>query len=205
MATTPEYFSYDGNPANPNGLTPFGIFDLESTFQTDGPKVANFVATRLGYPILDVELQDLQMYACFEEATIEYGKQVNQFRARDYMYNILGSSTSTDITQKNIIGAPLTQIVKLAKDYGTEALAGGDVELKRGFISTSDGVATYDLKALWGDVSESGESLEIRKIYHESTPALARYYDPFAATGLGITNLLQSLDLTDTHQPLHLL
>lgn len=189
MATTPEYFSYDGNPANPNGLTPFGIFDLESTFQTDGPKVANFVATRLGYPILDVELQDLQIYACFEEATIEYGKQVNQFRARDYMYNILGSSTTTDITQKNIIGAPLTQIVKLAKDYGTEALAGGDVELKRGFITTSPNTAKYDLKTLWGDVSESGESLEIRKIYHESTPALARYYDPFAATGLGITNL----------------
>ena len=48
MATTPEYISYDGNPTNPNGLTPFAIFDSESLFQTDGPKVANFVATRLG-------------------------------------------------------------------------------------------------------------------------------------------------------------
>ena len=30
MATTPEHISYDGNPTNPNGLTPFGIFDLEA-------------------------------------------------------------------------------------------------------------------------------------------------------------------------------
>lgn len=189
MATTPEYIAYDGQPANPSGLTPFGIFDLESNFQTDGPKVANFVATRLGYPILDVELQDLQIYACFEESVIEYGKQVNQFRARDYMYNMLGSSTSTDMTQRNVVGTALPQIIKLASDYGTEALSGGDIDLKRGYINTSPYVATYDLKDLWGDASESGESLEIRKVYHEATPALARYYDPFAATGLGITNL----------------
>ena len=189
MATTPEYIAYDGQPANPSGLTPFGIFDTESNFQNDGPRVANFVATRLGYPILDVELQDLQIYACFEEAVIEYGKQVNQFRARDYMYNMLGSSTSTDMTQRNIIGTALPQIIKLASDYGTEALSGGDIDLKRGFIKTSPSVAAYDLKDPWGYVSESGEDLEIRKVYHEATPALARYYDPFAATGLGITNL----------------
>jgi hypothetical protein len=83
----------------------------------------------------------------------------------------------------------LPQIIKLASDYGTEALSGGDIDLKRGFIKTSPSVAAYDLKDLWGDVSESGEDLEIRKVYHEATPALARYYDPFAATGLGITNL----------------
>jgi hypothetical protein len=189
MATTPEYIAYDGTPSNPQGLTPFGFFDSEATFQTDGPKVAKFVATRLGYPILDVELQDVNIYSCFEEAIIEYGKQVNQFRVRDYMYNIMGSSTSTDITQRNIVSAPLNQVVKLSSDYGTEALAGGNVELKRGYFETAEGQARYDLKSVWGDVSESGESIEIRKIYHEGSPAISRYYDPFAATGLGITNL----------------
>jgi len=189
MATTPEYIAYDGNPSNPNGLTPFAIFDSESTFQSDGPKVANFVATRLGYPILDVELQDQQIYACFEEAVIEYGKQVNQFRARDYMYNMLGSSTNDDMTQKNIIGTPLNQVIKLSRDYGTEALAGGKIELKRGYFTATSNTASYDLKTLWGDVSESGNSLEIRKVFHHASPAFARYYDPFATTGLGITNL----------------
>ena len=197
MATTPEYISYDGNPTNPNGLTPFGIFDSEALFQTDGPKVANFVATRLGYPIMDVELQDMQIYTCLEESIIEYGKQVNQFRIRDNMYTLMGTSTSEDFTQKNIIATPLDQIVRLSAEYGTEALSGGNVELKRGHITASAQTASYDLNALWATPNESGEPLEIRKVYHQGSPAISRYYDPFAATGLGITNLMAEFGFSD--------
>ena len=193
MATTPEYISYDGNPTNPNGLTPFGIFDSEALFQTDGPKVANFVATRLGYPIMDVELQDLQIYACLEESIIEYGKQINQFRIRDNMYSLMGTSTSEDFTQKNIIATPLDQVVRMSAEYGTEALTGGNVELKRGHITASAETASYDLNALWATPSESGNAIELRKIYHKGTPSISRYYDPFAATGMGITNLFAEL------------
>ena len=189
MATTPEYISYDGNPTNPNGLTPFGIFDSEALFQTDGPKVANFVATRLGYPIMDVELQDIQIYTCLEESIIEYGKQINQFRIRDNMYSLMGTSTNEDFTQKNIIATPLDQIVRMSAEYGTEALSGGNVELKRGGITASAETASYDLNALWATPSESGNAIELRKIYHHGTPSISRYYDPFAATGMGITNL----------------
>jgi hypothetical protein len=197
MATTPEYISYDGNPTNPNGLTPFGIFDSEALFQTDGPKVANFVATRLGYPIMDVELQDLQIYTCLEESVIEYGKQVNQFRIRDNMYTLLGSSTDEDYTQKNIIATPLDQVVRLSAEYGTEALSGGNVELKRGHFTASIGTASYDLNALWATPSESGKPIELRKVYHQGTPSIARYYDPFAATGMGITNLFSEFGFDD--------
>jgi hypothetical protein len=197
MATTPEYISYDGNPTNPNGLTPFAIFDSESLFQTDGPKVANFVATRLGYPIMDVELQDLQIYACLEESIIEYGKQVNQFRIRDNMYSLLGTSTSDEFTHKNITATALDQIIRLSGDYGTEALSGGPVELKRGYFTASLDTASYDLNALWATPSESGNPIEIRKIYHHGAPAISRYYDPFAATGLGITNLFAEFGFDD--------
>jgi len=197
MATTPEYISYDGNPTNPNGLTPFGIFDSEALFQTDGPKVANFVATRLGYPIMDVELQDMQIYTCLEESIIEYGKQVNQFRIRDNMYALMGSSTSEDFTQKNIIATPLDQVVRLSAEYGTEALSGGNVELKRGHITASAQTASYDLNSLWATPQESGSPLEIRKVYHQGSPAISRYYDPFAATGLGISNLMAEFGFGD--------
>ena len=189
MSNSPELIVYDGSPGSPLGQTPFAIFDNEVTFQSEGPRVAQFVATRLGYPVLDVELLPENIYACFEEACIEYGKQVNQFRIRDQMFNVLGTSTSTDITQKNIIATPLDQIVRLSKDYGTEALSGGEIELKRGYFKTQESVAEYNLKALWADVSESGEPIELRKMYHNGVPSIARYYDPFAATGMGITNM----------------
>ena len=56
-----------------SGSTPFGIYDADTTFQSDGPKVANWCARRLGYPIIDVELVDLNFYICFEEVVSEYG------------------------------------------------------------------------------------------------------------------------------------
>jgi len=49
--------------------TPFGFYDNDSQFQTDANKVANFCALRLGYPIENVELQDINFWAGFEEAT----------------------------------------------------------------------------------------------------------------------------------------
>ena len=66
-----------------SGSTPFGIYDTDSEYQTDGPKVASWCAKRLGYPIVDVELVDLNFYACFEEAVSEYSAQVNQFNIKN--------------------------------------------------------------------------------------------------------------------------
>lgn len=189
MSTSPELVVYDGSPGSPVGQTPFGIFDSESAFVQDGPKVADYVATRLGYPVLDVELKPENIYTCFEEAIIEYGKQVNQFRIRDQMFNLLGTETGTDITQRNIVSTPLDQIIRLSKDYGVEAGSGGDIDLKSGYFETVEDQSKYNLKTLWADVSESGQPIEIRKMYHAGVPSIARYYDPFAATGMGITNL----------------
>jgi hypothetical protein len=99
-------------------------------------------------------------------------------------------STNNNITQKNIIGSPLPQIIQLSAQYGTEAQSGGNVQVKQGYISASAYTQSYDLKTLWADVHESGSAIEIRRIYHYMPSAVARYYDPFATTGLGLTNLM---------------
>lgn len=196
---------YDGSPVNPSGITPFGIFDNEPAFQYEAPRVAEYVARRLGYNIVDVELIDKIFYTCFEESVITYGNQVNQFNAREHMLSLQGLPTSINVTQRNIVGSSLPQIVRLAEDYGTEAQSGGDVELKRGWITpTKDAngryIQTYDLKSLWADVSESGQAIEIRRVYHYMPAAVARYYDPFATTGLGLTNLMSEFEF-DGYSP----
>jgi len=187
---TQEPIFYDGSPSNPFGITPFGFYDSDSDFQTDAPRAAEFVARKLGWPVVEVELIDKQIYACFEEAITTYGNQVNQFNAREHMMTLQGLSTATSATQRNIVGSVIPQVVKLATDYGVEAQSGGDVTVKQGYISASIGTQSYDIKTLWADVSESGKKLEIRRIYHYMPPAIARYYDPFATTGLGLTNLM---------------
>jgi len=187
---TQEPIFYDGSPGNPIGVTPFGFFDADTEFVTDAPKAAEWVARKLGYPVVEVELVDKQIYACFEEAVTVYGNQVNQFNAREHMMTLQGLNINTSATQKNIVGSPLPQLVKLSTDYGVEGQSGGNVQVKKGFISASVGTQTYDLKTLWADVSESGKAIEIRRVYHYMPPAVARYYDPFATTGLGLTNLM---------------
>ena len=37
--------------------TPFGFYDNDTDFRDDADKVANWVAQRLGYPLVDIELQ----------------------------------------------------------------------------------------------------------------------------------------------------
>jgi len=162
---TQEPIFYDGSPGNPVGITPFGFFDSDTAFQTDAPKAAEYVARKLGYPVVEVELLDKQIYACFEEAISTYGNQVNQFNAREHMLTLQGTNTSTSATQKNIIGSALPQVVRLANDYGVEGLSGGNVTVRKGYISASANVQTYDLKTLWADPYESGSEIEIRRVY----------------------------------------
>ena len=174
------------------GNTPFGTFDSQSAFQTDAPKFAKWCAQRLGYPIMDVELQDTSFYACFEEATLEYSSQVNQYNIIDNLLQLRGQSTGSNLTHKNVTPT-LGRSVALSKQYGTEASlpVGGNVDLKKGSITVTSGSQEYDLNALYAAVSESGKAIEIRRVYHGATPAIQRYFDPYATTGYGTQNLIE--------------
>ena len=91
---------YDGSAGTISGSTPFGLYDTQASFILDGPKVADWCAKRLGYPIMDVELVDQQFFACFEEAITEYSSQVNRFNIRDNLFNVKGESSSSNLTHK---------------------------------------------------------------------------------------------------------
>ena len=56
-----------------SGSTPFGLFDTDSEFQTEAPQVATWCARRLGYPIVDIELQDTQFYAVLKNLFLNIG------------------------------------------------------------------------------------------------------------------------------------
>lgn len=166
-----------------SGSTPFAFYDAETDFQTDGPKVANWCAKRLGYPIVEVELRDIHFYACLEEAVGEYSAQVNQFRIRDNMLMLQGAATGSNLSQR-VISENLTRIVRLADAYGMEAGVGGDVTWKTGSLSMITGVQNYNMDALWSDVHENGNAIEVRSIWHYQKPAISKYFDPYSGTGL---------------------
>ena len=169
--------------------TPFGLYDNDSEFQTEAPQVATWCSKRLGYPIMDVELQDNQFYACLEESISEYGAQVNQFNIRDNLFHLKGQSTGSNFTHRRV-KPTLGENIFISEEYGQEANVGGSLEVKRTAVSINSGSQTYDLNALVSDVSESGASIEVKRVHYEARPAVTRYFDPYASTGFGTYNML---------------
>jgi len=180
---------WPGSSSFTEGDTPWGFYDDDSSFSADVDKFSTWAGRRLGYPIMSVELQDVQFYACFEEAVSEYSAQVNQFNIKDNLLHLTGQATGSNVTHKKVTPT-LGRTVSLAKQYGTEVGVGGDVDIKKGSISIASGSQEYDLNEVFVDGSTSG-SIEVKRIYYEGTPAMQRFFDPYATTGYGTINMVE--------------
>jgi len=186
-----ESLIYPGSSSFESGSqTPFGIYDSESSFQNDAPKVALWCARRLGYPIQNVELIDENFYACLEEATSEYGAQINQFNIRNNLDTLKGNPTGQNYSQKLVQGSNLPDIIAISDAYGTQAGVGGNTDVKRGSIDLTAGEQNYDLDTLFANVSESGKRIDVVRVFHEPTPAINRFFDPYSVSGQGTLNLI---------------
>ena len=187
---------WQGSSSFSAGNAPYGFYDTDNDYTSSIDKFADWSARRLGYPIVDIEMQSGSFYACFEEAVTEYSSQVNQFNIRDNLLHLQGQSTGSNLSGRKVTPT-LGRTIFLSQQYGTEAGAGGFVDWKKGSISAISGTQEYDLNALYGAASESGAAIEIKKVYHDSTPAVNKYYDPYATTGFNTANFLQSFGFGD--------
>ena len=174
------------------GDTPFGFYDADADFQSDADKVALFCARRLGYPIVDIELQDLNFYAAFEEAVTTYGNELYAYKIRQDYLSLEGASSTTNLNTA-IVTPNLANVVKLSEQYGTEAGTGGNVDWHTGSIALTASVQTYDL-GQWAEdnLGVSGSDFEIKRVFYEAPPAIVKYFDPYAGTGTGMMNMLDS-------------
>ena len=193
--------------------TPFGFYDDDDDFRRDADKIANWSVQRLGYPLVDVELQDINFYSCFEEATNEYGSQVYNATIVYNFGSLIDTITgSADQTLNNIV---------IDSNYGTSAGGGsgdtagstatgnagaaltkgrtysGSIEMKQNqqwydLFDTNSNSTVAGLEDPNNPGSSITGSITITKIYHEAPAAINRYFDPYAGTGTGIQSLMQS-------------
>lgn len=181
---------YPGSSSFSASLTPFGWYDDDPIFVTDADKVVKWGARRLGYPIHNVELQDIQFYTAFEEAVNTYGAEVHQYKIRENYHMMEGNSTGSNFNNQ-IITPNMGNIIRLAQSYGSEAGSGGNVTYYTGSIDLVPFEQDYDLDQWALDNNVSG-SIEIKRIFHESPPAIVKYFDPYAGTGTGIQSLMET-------------
>jgi hypothetical protein len=171
------------------GNTPFGFYDNDYQFQVDADRVAKFCAQRLGYPIVDIELQDINFYTAFEDAITTYGNEVYAYKVRqDYLS--LEGATNTNILNNALVTPNMGTIIRISEQYGTEAGTGGNTDWHTGSLQLIPGIQDYDLAA-WASSSGIAQGdLELKRVFYESPPAIAKYFDPYAGTGTGMMNML---------------
>ena len=197
---------WPGSSSFSTGSTPFGFFDSDALFQQHADSFAQFAAQQIGYPIVDIELKDLNFYTALEAAVMEYSNQINQINIVNNLANTLGVQTGSSFlnggsfTGTNI-GTSLNYITKLSRAYGAEADSGGGVRWHKAVINVTPGQQTYSIRqAVSASLAEKGtalsstSSIEIKRVLHNAPPAIVRYFDPFVGTGLGSQQLLDSFN-----------
>jgi hypothetical protein len=184
---------WNNNPGPVWGNTPFGFYDNDLEFQQEAPLFATWCSRRLGYPIVEIELQDINFYAALEESITTYGNEVYQWKIREGYLSMEGNIVSDTVTFNNKLVTPnLGSIIRIAENYASEAGVGGYTTYYTGSIETTASIQDYDLKKWAADQGISGSGIEIKKIFFEAPPAIVRYFDPYAGTGTGIQSLLET-------------
>ena len=169
-----------------SGSTPYGFYDSDSEFKSEAPKFATWCSRKLGYPVVQLELVSGSFYACFEEAITEYSSHVNEYNIKENMSKLVGAPTSSNFTHQLV--SDLGRAISVSEYYGAEAGVGGKVDWKMGSVEVSSSKQVYDLNK-WAETNAEGKSIEIKRVFHEGTPAITRYFDPYANTGTGTSNL----------------
>ena len=184
--------------------TPFGLYDADSEFRVDAPKTAVWVAKRLGYPIINIELDNEQIFTCFEESVSEYSAQVNQFNLRNNLDILKGQpkSNNQNYSQTLVDGSFLPTAFRMSQQYGTLAGVGGNVSIKKAYINLSVGKQKYDLmteaydsetSSSFSTLYTSGSTIDVTRVFYEATPAIARFFDPYSVGAQGTLNLMSEL------------
>lgn len=192
-AVTIPIYSSDIPLTPVSGSTPFGYYDNDLQFQQDAQKFVVFATRRLGYPIMEVQLQDINFYAAYEDAVTVYGKELYEYKIRENYISLEGNATGSSLND-TLIKPSMGNIIRMAQDYGAEVGSGGNITYYTGSLAMTAGVQNYDL-TLWASQSgviAPGDDIEVKRIFYEAPPAITRYFDPYAGTGTGLQSLMDT-------------
>lgn len=169
--------------------TPFGIFDADSAFRLDADRVLEYVVRRLGDSHVQVELSASDVYACFEEAAMDYSALVNSYQAKSVLFTFLGTPTGSMTGAQNTYPQNSAEWARrMAEQYSELAGLNSRNPLYRTSITLTTGQQEYDLQTLVNPTGSDGlpRRMIIRDVHH---------YAPLTAQRLfGTTNFLNYLD-----------
>ena len=185
---------WPGSSSFQPGDTPFGFYDSDPEFQIDADKFAKFASQRLGYPLVDIELQKFNFYTALEEAVTVYANELYAYRVRDNYLTLEGADASKIDINETVVVPNLGRIIQMSEQYGVEAGTGGNVTWHKGSIQLTASVQDYNLEE-WAEENiphYKKHDIEIMRVFYESPPAIVKFFDPYVGTGEGVMNMMDT-------------
>jgi len=181
--------------ANTTNPTPFGFYNDETSFQNEADAIVTFVKRKLGDDVLSVELTKKQIWATFEEATLEFSSILNTYQAKSQIVNFLGMPiTGSDGTMSGSQGKypreNLDYLTRFAEPYSFEAGIGGSYNTTSGSIKLKAGQQDYNIyRHLSGSnglvfsssLNTKNSKMQIVEVFHFSPQAAYRFFDTTSA------------------------
>ncbi len=172
--------------------TPFGFFDADPVFSSEADSMVTFVKRKLGDDILSVELTKKQIWSCFEESFLEYGRIVLEAHGKSQLTNLLGIPTgSLEGAEAVHPRQNLEFLLRAAEPYAGEAGVGSSYSMFSGSIDLKKEKQDYDLYEELKDsdgtliVSSSlnvpRTKMKIMEVCHFSPQAAYRFFDTTSA------------------------
>lgn len=113
------------------------------------------------------------------------------FNIRDNLIDLQGSSTQINLTGK-MVPSSLNRIIQLSQAYGTQLGYNDNVPVYKDYISVTSGKQDYDLLTdfINNRPQLTGKHIQITRLFHYALPAIVRYFDPWAGSGMGTHGML---------------
>ena len=170
--------------------TAFGIFDAEVAFQNDADDMFTFVRARLGDGVVSVELPSKTVWTCFEEATLAWGRHINEYQAKSNLANMLGQATGTNV-QNLYPRETLEFLIRQAQPYSMAGSYSGYQNEFSGSITLEGGRQDYNLRTELVDANGtplfnlqptgSQQPMRITEVFHFSPAVAYRFFDSTSA------------------------
>ncbi len=182
--------------ANTTNPTPFGLFDSDTSFQSEADNSVTFVKRKLGDDVLSVELTKKQIWANLEEATMEFSAILNQYQAKSQLVQFLGMPTTGSKgamsgSEGKYPRENLDFLARFAEPYADQAGVGGSYNMMSGSIELRSNTQDYDIYSELKDASGNlifssslnplRSKLQISEVFHFSPQAAYRFFDTTSA------------------------
>ena len=191
-----------GAISNVSGALPFGIYVNSAPFLSGAVDQVAYTYKKLGGDVLDIELNQGNVYAAYEEAVLEYSYIINLHQSKNSLSDLLGAQTASfnqdgQITSGDGLSGSSVELRYPRFDYGyvrrisegltTEAGFGGLVPIYSASFTAQSGRQDYDLQTLISSSASSdtslpyydqvkGKRVTIRKVFYKTPRSMWRFY-----------------------------